>query len=120
MLVPLPGWKRHPNPLPGLMSSELSRLSGLRRIQPLERSRPVLGQHHLRRQLRFANQDGAFRCLYPPLPGQGRRRPLLLVDDILTTGATACNAASVLQQAGWRVLGIVVLARTPLGKSPES
>lgn len=109
----IPSWKPQPNPLPDLVCDELGRLRGLTRIHLLERSRPVLGQHHLKRQLRFANQAGAFRCLYAPLPGQARRRPLLLVDDILTTGATASSAAAALRGAGWQVMGIVVLARTP-------
>jgi predicted amidophosphoribosyltransferase len=115
LLVPIPSWKRQANPLPGLLCGALERPGGLRRAALLERSRPVLGQHHLGRDLRIANQAGAFRCRRPPEPGERIRRPLLIVDDILTTGATVCSAAGALRQAGWRVLGAVCLARTPQG-----
>jgi predicted amidophosphoribosyltransferase len=115
LLVPIPSWKRQANPLPGLLCGALERPGGLRRAELLERSRPVLGQHHLGRELRIANQAGAFSCRRPPGVGERVRRPLLIVDDILTTGATVCSAAGALRQAGWRVLGAVCLARTPQG-----
>ena len=70
----------------------------------------MLGQHHLGRELRWANQAGAFRCS-SPLTGQ--RRPVLLIDDILTTGATACAAAAALGERGWLVAGMVCLGKTP-------
>jgi predicted amidophosphoribosyltransferase len=112
LLVPIPSWKRRANPLPPLFCSALERGGDLRRLDLLERSRPVLGQHHLGRNLRIANQAGAFRCLRPPGPGEARRRPVLIVDDILTTGATATSAARCLAAAGWRVEGVLCLART--------
>jgi predicted amidophosphoribosyltransferase len=37
----------------------------------------------------------------------------MLLDDILTTGATACAAAAALEAMGWQVLGITCLGRTP-------
>jgi predicted amidophosphoribosyltransferase len=40
----------------------------------------------------------------------------VLVDDVLTTGATLLDAARVLSAAGCRVLGAVVVARTPPGR----
>ena len=111
LLVPIPSWKRRGNPIPPLICSSLAKNLGLRQANLLERSHPVLGQHHLGRQLRLANQQGAFHC-QPPGQHQ-RRRPVLLVDDILTTGATALNGALCLKAAGWPVLGMVCLARTP-------
>ena len=113
LLVPIPSWKRSADPLPPLFCRALERQGPFRREALLERSRPVLGQHHLGRRLRFANQAGAFRCLRFPEPGEARRRPVLIVDDILTTGATAASAATTLAAAGWRVEGLVCLARTP-------
>lgn len=113
LLVPIPSWKRTANPLPPLFCRALVRHGSCREDALLARSRPVLGQHHLSRRLRFANQQGAFRCLRPPGAGEARRRPVLIVDDILTTGATASSAAATLTAAGWRVAGLVCLARTP-------
>ncbi len=40
----------------------------------------------------------------------------LLLDDVLTTGATLRDAAAALGAAGCRVLGAVVVARTPAGR----
>lgn len=111
LLVPIPGWRRRPNPLPGLIADQLAAGLGLCRRNLLERSHPVLGQHRLGGKLRQANQEGSFR-LRPEASSQ-RPSPLLLVDDILTTGATLRHAALCLEQAGWPVLGAACLARTP-------
>jgi predicted amidophosphoribosyltransferase len=116
LLVPIPSWKRHANPLPPLLCRELARQRGQRVANLLERSHPVLGQHHLGREMRHANQAGAFRCNRRPLPGEPARLRLLIVDDILTSGATACSAAGTLEEAGWPVAGLLCLARTPKGQ----
>lgn len=117
LLLPIPSWKRRAaNPLPPLLAQAAARQLASRCWHGLERSRPVLGQHHLNRSLRLANQRDAFRAL--PSPPGLRRQPLLLVDDILTTGATACQAAATLTQAGWQVVGVLCLARTPAHDRP--
>jgi hypothetical protein len=110
LLVPVPSWKRRANPLPGLIANGLARGLGLRRLDLLARSHPVLGQHRLGRRLRQENQRGSFQLR----ACHGWRPPhsVLLVDDILTTGATLRHAALCLEQAGWRVVGAACLART--------
>ena len=113
LVVPVPSWKRAGNPLPLLLARALVAASaGQAQLAPqlLQRSRPTLGQHHLGRSLRARNLQGAFTaqaCVEQPA------RPRWLVDDILTTGATACSAAQALQAAGHAVQGLLVLARTP-------
>ena len=106
-LVPIPSWKRHhANPLPAQMAA------GLGRVKPhlLRRTRAGIGQHHLNRRQRLVNLDGAFQS--PPSQGS---LELWLVDDILTTGATALAAQAALTSAGHRVHGVICLARTPAG-----
>ena len=113
LLVPIPSWKRQANPLPGLLGRALTWQLGWRLAPLLQRSRPVLGQHHLGREMRWTNQAGAFRCTAPDGGRPAPRPPVLLIDDILTTGATACAAAAALEEQGWPVAGMVCLARTP-------
>ena len=111
LLVPIPSWKRCGNPLPQLLAEALARRAGASAAvapQLLQRRRPTLGQHHLNRDLRQRNQQGAFACAAPL--GQ---RPVWLVDDILTTGATAAAAAAALQAGGHGLQGVLTLARTP-------
>lgn len=118
LLVPVPSWKRRGNPLPGLVCCLGGRHWQWGTASILQRSRPVLGQHHLNRAMRLANQKGAFTCSRAARPGEARHHPVLLVDDILTSGATALNAATALRQAGWRVHGLICLARTPRHRKP--
>jgi predicted amidophosphoribosyltransferase len=116
LLLPIPSWKRRSNPLPCLLARQLqARLHWPCQPALLTRSHPVLGQHSLNRDLRWQNQQGAFRCLHRPRHGSlpPGIRTVLLVDDILTTGATACAAAAALEAMGWRVAGMACLGRTP-------
>ncbi|MEB3333378.1 MAG: ComF family protein [Cyanobacteriota bacterium] len=111
-MVPVPSWKRRSNPLPALICQQAARQWRWARADLLRRSRPVLGQHHLNEFMRQENQKGSFTCLRRPSPMEARNQPVFLVDDILTTGATALNAAETLQRAGWQVQGLICLART--------
>lgn len=65
-------------------------------------------QAGLRREERWSNMRGAFACTEPL---QGAR--ILLVDDVLTTGASLSACAEVLRHAGASHIDVAVLARTP-------
>jgi predicted amidophosphoribosyltransferase len=123
LLIPIPSWKRKANPLPLLLAHQLrGRLGWPCRPNLLERRHPVLGQHRLDRELRWQNQQGAFGCpLRPRHPSLPRGvRTVMLIDDILTTGATACAAAAALEAMGWQVLGLTCLGRTPSKGGPAA
>ena len=57
---------------------------------------------------RFENVQGAFRVRRPGAV-QGAR--VLLVDDVLTTGATCSEAAKMLKEAGAAMVAVAVVAR---------
>jgi predicted amidophosphoribosyltransferase len=120
LMVPVPSWKKQANPLPGLICRMACRKWRWRDADLLRRSRPVLGQHHLNRAMRMENQKDAFTCARRPTTKEKRTHPLILVDDILTSGATALSATEALKRAGWRVQGLICLARTPGGRHPTN
>jgi predicted amidophosphoribosyltransferase len=64
--------------------------------------------------MRFRNMRGAFSVIKKP-PSR-----VLLLDDVLTTGATLRSAALCLLQAGAERVDVVVLARTPAGQVGRS
>jgi ComF family protein len=74
----------------------------------LVRTRPTRPQTDLDAAERSANVAGAF-AVRRPAALAGLR--VLLVDDVLTTGATARAAARVLREAGAASVGVLVLAR---------
>lgn len=76
-------------------------------VRPVLRwSRPVQDQAGLSALLRQVNVRGAMRASGPAVPGA----PAWLVDDVMTTGATLDEAARSLEAAGWRVVGVSVVA----------
>lgn len=74
----------------------------------LVRTRPTLPQADPRVVSREANVAGAFAC---PSPRELRERTVLLVDDVLTSGATARACAAELRRAGARFVAVLTAAR---------
>jgi ComF family protein len=62
---------------------------------------------------RFGNVDRAFTAREPLVAG----RSVLLIDDVLTSGATADACARTLKAAGARRVFLLTAARTPLSSS---
>ena len=108
VLVPIPSWKRQrTNPLPQRIAMGLQRPTA----DLLQRTRVGLSQHHLNKSQRLTNLIGAFRAR--PHNQATALTSIWLVDDILTTGATAFAARQALEEAGHRVAGLICLGRTP-------
>lgn len=90
-----------------LVGLALARALGLPFAQALARTRATAPQARLARRARAANVAGAFRADGDAVAG----RSVLLVDDVLTTGATAQACRAALLAAGAREVRVVVVAR---------
>jgi len=73
----------------------------------VQRRSTVQAQRTLNRAQRLANLQGVFQATGTPPPR------IAIIDDVVTTGATARLLAQALQQAGAEHIQIWALARTP-------
>jgi predicted amidophosphoribosyltransferase len=76
----------------------------------LRRRRETGTQTALTPEARARNVAGAFCAAAPGVP-EGRRPTVILVDDVLTTGATLVAGATALGAAGWPEVEAVTFAR---------
>ncbi len=113
MIVPVP---LHPHRLRQrgydqtlLLAKALARLTGIAcNTSTLQRQRDTPMQKSLDRDARRDNLAAAFACHGETLAGQR----ILLIDDVLTTGATLSVLSEVLLNAGAESVHALVIART--------
>lgn len=98
-----------------LIAQSFSQFTGYKQ-QPygLERVIETEAQFNLSVQERSKNLADAF-VLGKPFRRHPPNSPVLILDDIYTTGATVKSATKILQQQGIEVYGVVAIAR-PLGR----
>ena len=93
----------------GLLAKALGRRKGIPFLpNVLIRSRQTESQGHKTRNQREKNVRNAFRVKYPALI-KGKR--ILLVDDVMTTGATLNECARVLNRAGAAEVRVITVYR---------
>lgn len=115
VIVPVPlhwtrlFWRRYNQA--ALLAHALSRAAGVL-IAPdlLVRTRRTPSQGKLSPAARRRNLVGAFAVRRPAIRACAGRR-VLLIDDVLTTGATAAGCAKALLAAGARAVDVLTLAR---------
>ena len=119
VVVPIPlHWRRYVGRgynQAAMIARPLAKALELPLRQPLGRSRSTPAQSTLPRVARQANLLGAFKVRRP---GSVRGRHVLVVDDVITTGATLRAAAACLLEAGAEAVTGLSAARTPVSPIP--
>ena len=94
-----------------LLAVALGQISG-KTVVPdlLTRRRATQKQGHLGRLARQRNVAGAF-VIHPRRLDRVVGKRILLIDDVITTGATVTNCARILRQAGAAAIDVLALAR---------
>lgn len=82
------------------------------RCDILKRSRIVRSQRGLHANERSRNQKGSF-SISEKSAEYLQNKKILLIEDIVTTGATVAEATKILRSAGARSVTLVAVARTP-------
>jgi ComF family protein len=112
-IVPMPlhwtrRWRRGFNQAE-LLAREIGRRTGLPVKKVVRRRRATPSQARLTNSQRRSNMAGAFQTRSS---ADLRNRRVLLVDDVLTTGATASACAAVMKHGGAEYVAVLALSRT--------
>lgn len=94
-----------------LLAERVAATTGLPLLRALSRPRATDSQTRLAPAARAENVRGAF-ALRASARARVRAADIVLVDDVLTTGATAGEAAVVLGEAGAATVTLVAFARS--------
>lgn len=111
-IAPIPStalrnWRRGYDPAT-LLARETAKISGIPLRNLLRRIRSTPPQSSLPARERPGNVAGVFRAAKDT-----RRKSVVLIDDVMTTGSTAYAAARALLDAGAVSIRLLVFARTP-------
>jgi ComF family protein len=93
-----------------LIAAAAAATLGLPWCAAVVRHRATIPQYRLDRRRRAANVDDAF-LVRPDLGGAVAGRWMVLVDDVVTTGATLTSVAAALLAAGAVAVGAITVAR---------
>lgn len=107
LLVPVPSSPRT-NRVRGFdhcarIANQAARITSLRSASLLQRSAHTAIQHTLSKQQRKLN-------LVDGLRARPTSAPVILVDDVVTTGSSLASAVEVLASAGVQIIGLAVVA----------
>ena len=94
-----------------LLATVAARELGLPMLPALERWQATTAQYELDRRSRSTNVDGAFRLRDPRMTSRLAGRWVVLIDDVMTTGATLSACASALEAANVLGVSAITLAR---------
>lgn len=100
-------WRRGFNQA-ALLAGEVARRTGLPLIEPVRRRKATAPQASLTNAQRRLNVRAAFDVRNPAAV---RGKSLLLIDDVLTTGATAGSCSAALKRAGAARVTVLTVAR---------
>ena len=92
------------------LCKEFSSLTGILMIDALERVKNVERQATLGRAERIKNMQGSFNAKNKQ---EFKNKDVLLIDDVVTTGATASECAKTLLNAGAKSVSVLSIAKTP-------
>lgn len=94
-----------------LIAIEAAAALGVPAVRLLERGRATIAQYELGHDERAANVSGAFRLRADVPPTAVTDRWIVLVDDVVTTGATLAACAGPLMAAGALAVSAATVAR---------
>jgi predicted amidophosphoribosyltransferase len=91
------------------ITESVAKVESTKALDILRHTRSVRDQSQLDAEQRSRNIAGAFTASINPsnLDSYGNNGPLIIVDDLITTGATLAEAIRALRTAGYAVIGAV-------------